>query len=220
MTMQPPGYLRGVRKLTQRHDVLLIADEVATGFGRTGTMFACEQEQVAPDLLCLGKGLTGGYLAMSATLTTSDIFNAFLGRYDESKTLYHGHTYGGNPLAAAAALATLEVFEEEQTLARMPEKVARLTEHLARIAELPQVGDVRHHGLMCGIELVQDRVTKTPYDWKERRGMHACRVALEQGVFLRPLGNVVVIMPPLSITLEELDQIMLAAEAGIMAATK
>jgi len=220
MTMQPPGYLRGVRELTQRYGVLLIADEVATGFGRTGTMFACEQEHVAPDLLCLGKGLTGGYLAMSATLATTEIFNAFLCRYDESKTLYHGHTYGGNPLAAAAALATLEVFEEENTLARIPEKVARLEEHLARIAQLPHVGDVRHRGLMCGIELVQDRAAKTPYDWKERRGMQACRVALERGVFLRPLGNVVVIMPPLSITLDELDQILLAAEAGIVAATQ
>jgi adenosylmethionine-8-amino-7-oxononanoate aminotransferase len=209
-----------VRELTRRYDVLLIADEVATGFGRTGTMFACLQEDVSPDLLCVGKGLTGGYLAMSAALATTEIFEAFLGRYDEARTLFHGHTYGGNPLAAAAALATLDVFEEEQTLAQMPEKVARLEEHLARIARLPHVGDSRHRGLMCGIELVQDLTTKTPYDWKERRGMRACRVALERGVFLRPLGNVVVIMPPLSITLDELDQIMLAAEAGIVAATQ
>ena len=220
ITMQPPGYLRGVRELTRRYNVLLIADEVATGFGRTGTMFACEQEEVAPDLLCLGKGLTGGYLAMSATLATREIFEAFLGRYDQSKTLYHGHTYGGNPLAASAALATLDIFEKEQTLARLPEKVARLEEHLARIARLPHVGDARNRGLMCGIELVQDRDAKTPYDWKERRGMKACQVAIERGVFLRPLGNVVVIMPPLSITLAELDQIMLAAEAGIVAATQ
>jgi adenosylmethionine-8-amino-7-oxononanoate aminotransferase len=182
-------------------------------------MFACQQEHVSPDLMCLGKGLTGGYLAMSAVLATGDIFQAFLGRYDEAKTLFHGHTYGGNPLAAAAALATLDVFKEEQTLARMPETVARLESHLARIARLPHVGDVRHRGLMCGIELVRDRAAKTPYDWQERRGMQACRVALDHGVFLRPLGNVVVIMPPLSITLDELDQIMLAAEAGIVAAT-
>lgn len=220
MAVQPPDYLRGVRELTRRYDVLLIADEVATGFGRTGTMFACQQEDVAPDILCLGKGLTGGYLAMSATLATTEIFEAFLGRHDQSKTLYHGHTYGGNPLAAAAALGTLDVFEEEQTLARLPEKISRLEEHLARIARLPHVGDARHRGLMCGIELVQDGEAKTPYDWKERRGMQACRVAIERGVFLRPLGNVVVIMPPLSITLDELDQIMLAAEAGIVAATQ
>ncbi|MCE9556709.1 MAG: adenosylmethionine--8-amino-7-oxononanoate transaminase [Planctomycetes bacterium] len=219
ITMQPPGYLRGVRELTQCYNVLLIADEVATGFGRTGTMFACQQEDVAPDILCLGKGLTGGYLAMSATLATTEIFEAFLGPYEQSKTLYHGHTYGGNPLAAAAALATLEVFEEEQTLAHLPEKIARLEEHLVRIAKLPHVGDARHRGLMCGIELVHDRDTKAPYDWKERRGMAACRVAIEHGVFLRPLGNVIVIMPPLSISLDELDQIMLAAEAGIVAAT-
>ncbi|MCE9546303.1 MAG: adenosylmethionine--8-amino-7-oxononanoate transaminase [Planctomycetia bacterium] len=220
MALQPPGYLAGVCELARQHDVLLIADEVATGFGRTGTMFACEQEQVVPDLMCLGKGLTGGYLAMSATLASDEVYRAFLGSYADAKTLYHGHTFGGNPLAAAAALATLDVFEEEQTLARLPEKIARLGEHLARIAQHPHVGDARQRGLMAGIELVSDRTKREPYPWTERRGMRACQRALDRGVFLRPLGNVVVIMPPLSITLDELDQILLAAEEGIVTATE
>ena len=219
MVMHPAGYLSGVRELTRRYDVLLIADEVATGFGRTGTLFACEQEDVSPDILCLGKGITGGYLPMSATLGSDEIWSAFLGRYDEAKTFFHGHTYGGNPLAAAAALATLDLFEEEQTLAGLPTKIDRMAEHLGRFAEHPHVGSVRQRGMMVGIELVQDRETKTPYPWQERRGYRVCDHALTEGVWLRPLGNVVVLMPPLSITLEELDRVLLAAEAGIDIAT-
>jgi adenosylmethionine-8-amino-7-oxononanoate aminotransferase len=220
MIVHPPGYLRGVRELTRRYDVLLIADEIAVGFGRTGRMFACEHEQVTPDLLCLGKGLTGGYLPMAATLATERIWQAFLGEYAESRTFFHGHTFGGNPLCAAAALASLEVFEREQTLARLPAKIERLTEHLTRIAQHPQVGDVRQRGLIAGIELVRDRSTKEPYPWTEKRGMRACDHALSEGVWLRPLGNVVVIMPPLSITLDELDRICIAAERGIDQATR
>jgi len=219
MIMHPTGYLRGVRELTRCYGVLLIADEVAVGFGRTGTMFACEQEEVSPDFLCLAKGLTAGYLPMAATLTTGEVWNAFLGDYSESKTFFHGHTYGGNPLAAAVALASLDIFQEERTLEQLPPKIARLAEHLQRIARLPHVGNVRQRGLMVGIELVRNRATKEPFDWAERRGMKACEHARSRGVWLRPLGNVVVIMPPLSITLEELDQIALAAEAGIVAAT-
>ena len=220
MVTHPPGYLRGVRELTQKYGVLLIADEVAVGFGRTGTLFACEQEGVVPDLLCLAKGITGGYLPLSATLATSEIWNAFLGSYADSKTFFHGHTYGGNPLAAAAAMATLDVFEQEQTLARLPEKIARLADHLARIADLPHVGDVRQRGLIAGIELVRDKSTAEPFAWQEQRGIAACQHATrEHGVWLRPLGSVVVIMPPLSVTLEELDRICLAAEAGIRHAT-
>ena len=220
MLLHPPGFLAGVREITRRHGVLLIADEVAVGIGRTGTMFACEQEQVVPDCLCLAKGLTGGYLPLAATMATDEVWRAFLGNYEESRTFFHGHTYGGNPLGAAVALATLDVFEEEQTLAAMRPKVERLAEHLARIGRHDHVADVRQRGLMAGIELVQDKAAKTPYPWSEQRGIRACRHALSHGVWLRPLGNVVVILPPLAITLEELDRICLAAEAGILQATR
>ncbi len=219
MITHPAGYLRGVRELTRQYDVLLIADEVATGFGRTGKLFACEHEAVTPDLLCLGKGLTGGYLPMSATLATNEIWQAFLGSYAQGKTFYHGHTYTGNPLAAAVGLATLDVFDQEQTLLQLPPKIDRLAQHLARLASHPHVGDVRQCGLMAGIELVRDRPTRDPYPWAEKRGYRVCEYARTAGVWLRPLGNVIVIMPPLAITLEELDRICLAVERGIVAAT-
>ncbi len=219
MLMHPPGFLRGVREITRQYNVLLIADEVAVGIGRTGRMFACEAEGVTPDFLCLAKGLTGGYLPLAATLTTDEVYQAFLGTYEESKTFFHGHTYGGNPLGAAAALATLEVFEEERTLDRLPAKIACLGEHLARIAQHPHVGDVRQCGLIAGIELVRDRATKEPYPWPERRGQRVCDQALTEGVWLRPLGNVVVIFPPLATSLAELDRICGAVERGIAKAT-
>ncbi len=219
MVIHPPGYLRGVRELTRKYDVLLIADEVAVGFGRTGKMFACEHEGVAPDLLCLGKGLTGGYLPMSAVLATDEIWRAFLGSYAESKTFFHGHTYGGNPLCAAAGLATLDVFDEERTLERLRPKMARLGEHLARLAELPHVGNVRQLGMMGAVELVRDVAAKEPYPWQERRGHRVCEHALGEGVWIRPLGNVVVILPPLSISIEQLDRIAGAIERGIQTAT-
>jgi len=219
MVTHPPGFLRGVRELTRRHGVLLIADEVAVGMGKTGKMFACEHEGVTPDFMCIAKGLTGGYLPLAATLTSDEIYGAFLGRYEESKTFFHGHTYGGNPLGAAVALATLEVFEEERTLENLQPKIARLAEHLARIARLPHVGDVRQQGIMAGIELVKDRDTKEPYPWAEKRGIRVCQHARTHGVWLRPLGNVVVIMPPLAIALDELDRICTSAERGITAAT-
>jgi adenosylmethionine-8-amino-7-oxononanoate aminotransferase len=215
----PPGFLRGVRELTRKYGVLLIADEVAVGMGRTGKMFACEHDGVVPDFLCLAKGLTGGYLPLAATLTTDEVYRAFLGRYEESKSFFHGHTYSGNPLGAAAALATLEILEEEQTLENLSPKIARLVKHLARIAELPHVGDVRQRGLIAGIELVRDRATKEPYPWAEKRGIRVCQHALEQGVWLRPLGNVIVIMPPLAISMEEIDRIAAAVERGIELAT-
>ena len=220
MVIHPAGYLRGVRQLTRRYDVLLIADEVAVGMGRTGTMFACQQEDVVPDFLCLAKGLTGGYMPLAATLTTGEIWRAFLGTHAESKAFFHGHTYGGNPLGAAVALAVLDVFDEEGTLERLPEKIARLQSHLARLTRHPHVGDVRQRGLMAGVELVQDKATKTAYPWEEKRGIRVCDHARGEGVFLRPLGNVIVIMPPLAITIDELDRIMEAIEHGIVAATK
>ncbi len=215
MIMHPPGYLRGARQLTKKHDVLLIADEVAVAFGRTGKMFACQHEGVTPDLLCLAKGLTGGYLPLAATLATDEIYQAFLGNYAESKTFFHGHTYGGNPLGAAAALASLDIFQEEKTLENLKPKIARLAEHLARISNLPHVGHVRQCGLIGAIELVRDKTTKEPYPWAEKRGLRVCDYARTEGVLLRPLGNVIVIMPPLSITLEQLDKILVTAEMGI-----
>jgi adenosylmethionine---8-amino-7-oxononanoate aminotransferase len=219
MITHPPGFLRGVRELTTKYGVLLIADEVAVGMGRTGKMFACEHEGVSPDFLCLAKGLTGGYLPLAATLTTDEVYSAFLGRYEDSKSFFHGHTYSGNPLGAAAALATLDVFEEETTLENLQPKIARLSEHLQRIAEHPHVGDVRQRGLIAGIELVRDRQTKEPYPWAEKRGIRVCQHALTEGVWLRPLGNVIVIMPPLAISIAELDRICMAVERGITAAT-
>jgi adenosylmethionine-8-amino-7-oxononanoate aminotransferase len=182
-------------------------------------MFACEQEDVSPDFLCLGKGLTGGYVALSATLTTGPIWRAFLGSHSESKTFFHGHTYGGNPLAASVALATLDLFREERTLVKLGAKITRLRGHMQRISEHPNVGDVRQLGLIAGAELVRDRDTREPYPWAERRGQRVCQHALAEGVWLRPLGNVVVIMPPLAITIEELDRICLAVERGICKAT-
>ncbi len=220
MIMHPQGYLRGVRELTRKYDVLMIADEVAVGFGRTGKMFACEHEKVTPDLLCLAKGLTGGYMPMAATLATSDIWEAFLGTYEDSKTFYHGHTYGGNPLAAAAALATLDIFEDEKTLLQLQPKIARLAEHLARLAALPHVGNVRQCGFIAAVELVRDVSSKEPYPWQDRRGLRVCEHALTEGVWIRPLGNVVVIMPPLAISMDQLDTIAGAIERGIRSAIR
>jgi adenosylmethionine-8-amino-7-oxononanoate aminotransferase len=217
--VHPAGYLRGVRELTKKHDILLILDEVATGFGRTGTMFACQQEQVSPDILCLAKGLTAGYLPMAATVTTDRIWEAFLGTHAERRTFFHGHTYGGNPLAAAVGLESLNVFRDERLLEQLPAKIDRLREHAERIATLDHVGDVRQCGLTVGFDLVADKDSRKPFPWQEQRGMRACLAARRHGALLRPLGDVVVIMPPLSITLDELDQLAFATEHGIRAAT-
>ena len=219
MLMHPPGFLAGVRRLATKYDVLLIADEVAVGFGRTGKLFACEHEQVSPDLLCLAKGLTGGYLPMAATLATTELWQAFLGRYDEAKTFFHGHTYGGNPLGAAVALASLDVFEEERTLERVAARADQLEVRLAKFAEHTHVGSVRQRGLIAGIELVKDRASNTPYGWTVKRGQRVCDAARERGVLLRPLGNVVVLMPPLAISEAELDCICDAVGYGIDVAT-
>ncbi len=215
LIMHPPGYLRGVGELTRKYDVLLIADEVAVGFGRTGRMFACEHEQVTPDLICLAKGISGGYLPLAATLTTDKIWQAFLGDYRESKTFFHGHTYAGNPLACAVALASLEVFEQERTIDAMQPKIARLGEHLGRIAKLPHVGDVRLRGLMGAVEIVKDPETKQPFPWEDRHGARICERARAEGVLVRPLGDVIVIMPPLAISIDEIDTIAGAVETAI-----
>jgi adenosylmethionine-8-amino-7-oxononanoate aminotransferase len=211
--VQPPGYLRAVRELCDAHGVLLICDEVATGFGRTGTMFACEQEGVEPDLMCVAKGLTGGYLPLAATLTTERVYEGFLGAFEEFKTFFHGHTFTGNPLACAAALATLEVFEEERTLERLQPKIALLAELLeTHVAPHPAVREIRRCGTMVGIELgffpVADRV-----------GHQVTLAARQRGAIVRPLGDVVVLMPPLSITEAELRRLVEITGAAIGEAT-
>jgi adenosylmethionine-8-amino-7-oxononanoate aminotransferase len=206
--LQPPGYLRAVRGLCNRYDVFLICDEVATGFGRTGTMFACEHEDVSPDLLCVGKGLTGGYLPLAATLATARVYEAFLGEYEDLKTFFHGHTYTGNPLACAAAIATLETFEQERTLERLPAKISLLEQLLEDlIRPLSHVGEIRQKGLMCGIELV-DAPSNEPYDASLRMGHHVILAARSRGAIIRPLGDVVIVMPPLSIAADELEELV------------
>ncbi len=220
MITQPPGYLSRVRELCDRYGVLMIADEVATGFGRTGTMFACGQEGVTPDIMCLAKGITGGYLPLAATLTTNRIYEGFLADYSEMKTFFHGHTYTGNPLACAAALASLDIFEKEKTLENLKPKVGLLGERLGKIARLRHVGEVRQRGFMAGIELVKDKKTKEPYPLSEKRGVRAILEARKRGVILRPLGNVIVIMPPLSITEKQLGRLLSVTYTSIREATK
>jgi adenosylmethionine---8-amino-7-oxononanoate aminotransferase len=215
MIVHPEGYLKGLRELTREHGTLLIADEVAVGFGRTGSLFACEIEGVSPDFLCLAKGLTGGYMPLAATLTTEEVYSAFHGTSIEGKTFYHGHTFAGNPLGSAVALASLRVFDEERTLENLPPKVARLAERLAKLADRPNVGDVRQKGLIAGIELVEDKATKAPFPWSSQVGARVCRDARSSGLLLRPLGDVIVIMPPLSISVEELDWLMDVVESSI-----
>jgi adenosylmethionine-8-amino-7-oxononanoate aminotransferase len=209
--VQPPGYLRRVRELTERHGVFLICDEVATGFGRTGTMFACEQERVAPDFLCLGKGLTGGYLPLAATLTTQRVYDGFLGAPEEGRTFFHGHTFTGNPLACAAALASLEAFESEGTLVRLQPKIRLFGELLTELGDLPEVAEVRGRGLMAGIDLGQ-------HDPALRLGHRVSLEAQERGAIVRPLGDVVVLMPPLSIDQLELRRLIEIVAASVEAA--
>ena len=209
MLVHPPGYLRQVRELCDEFGVLLICDEVATGFGRTGTMFACEQEGVAPDLMCVAKGITGGYLPLAATLATEAVYESFLGEVSEGKAFYHGHTYTGNPLACAAALATLDVFEEERTLERLAPKIALLGDLLAEHVEpLPAVAEVRRRGTMTGIDLTGAAPAEA------RLGHQVVLAARRRGAIVRPLGDVVVLMPPLAIEESELRRLIeIVAEA-------
>jgi adenosylmethionine---8-amino-7-oxononanoate aminotransferase len=209
--VQPMGYLRAARELCDRHGVLLICDEVATGFGRTGTMFACEQEGVTPDLMCLAKGITGGYLPLAATLTSEEIYEGFLGSYEEFRTFFHGHTYTGNPLACAAALASLDIFEQERTLERLQPKIALLEELLAEVAAMPEVAEVRQKGFMVGIDLGD-------HDDSLRMGHRVTVEARKRGAFIRPLGNTVVLMPPLSISEDELRQLVAIARSSVATA--
>ena len=208
MIPQPAGYLRRIRELTAKYNVLLIADEVATGFGRTGTMFACQHEGITPDLMAISKGLTGGYMPLAATLTTDEIYRAFLGRYDEFKTFFHGHSYTGNPLGCAVALANLGVFRREKTLARMSPKIRAMARALKSVKELAHVGDIRQRGLMVGIELVRDPKTKEPYPLGAKVGHRVAATARANGLIIRPIGDVVVLLPPLSTSMKELRRMV------------
>jgi adenosylmethionine---8-amino-7-oxononanoate aminotransferase len=208
MITQPPGYLKRIRALCTQYDVLLIADEVATGFGRTGKMFACEHEGVSPDLMAISKGLTGGYMPLAATLTTDEIYQAFLGRYDEFKTFFHGHSYTGNPLGCAVALANLEVFKKEQVLRSVRSKIRDVKTLLGRFSALPHVGDIRQQGLMIAIELVRDKETREPFLLAARIGHRVAAAARERGLLIRPLGNVIALIPPLSVSKSELARMV------------
>jgi len=221
MWNQPEGYLPALRELSQRHGTLLVCDEVATGFGRTGRMFAVEHEGVEPDLLCLGKGITGGYLPLAATLASEQIFSAFLAPYERFEAFFHGHTYTGNPLACAVAIANLDVFQSEGVIERTQNRARQLAGLLAERTEgLAHVGDIRQLGLMVGIELVRDRTSRTPYDPAERIGVRAIQEARRHGVILRPLGNVIILMPPLSIASDELETLVRVASDAIEVATR
>lgn len=208
MIVWPKGILKRLRELCDKYNILLIADEVATGFGRMGKMFACQDENVTPDLMCLAKSLTGGYLPLAATLSTQKIFDGFLFDYKEQKAFFHGHTYTGNPLGCAAALANLEIFEREKTLEQLAPKIKFLSSRLQSFYNLRHVGHVRQKGFMAGIELVKDKHTKNPYAWEERMGVRVCQEVRKKGVILRPLGNVIVLMPPLVIHSKDLDRLL------------
>lgn len=204
MVFHPQGFLKGLRELADRHNTLLIADEIAVGIGKTGKMFACEHESVTPDFLCLGKGLTGGYLPLSCVLTTDRVWDAFLGDVSQGKTFYHGHTFGGNPLAAAAAHATLDLFETENTLANVESNSRYLKNLLDDLAELPNVANPRVFGMIAAFDLVANKESMEPYPAEERRGVQLCRKLLDYGIWMRPLRDTIVIVPPLSATQEEL----------------
>ena len=211
----PRGYLARLRDLTSKYEVLLILDEVATGFGRTGKMFACQHENVSPDIMTVAKSITGGYLPLAATLTTKKIFDAFLGDYKECKTFFHGHTYTGNPLGCAAAIACLDIFEKERTIENLKPKIEYLTSQLDTLKDMVNVGDIRQAGMMVGIELVRNRDTKDAFLWEEKAGARVSSRARHYGVILRPLGNVIVIMPPLSISIKEICHIIESVRSSI-----
>ena len=218
MRVWPAGTLRTLRAWCDRHGVLLILDEVMTGFGRTGTMFACEQEGVRPDFLCLAKGLTGGYLPLAATLTTERIHAAFLGEYRERKTFFYGHSYTGSALGCAAALASLAIFREEDVLTRIRMRIERFAHLLeSRLAPLAHVAEIRRCGLMAGIELMADPGAGRAFPWEAQTGARVCVAAREHGLLTRPIGDTLVLMPPYCVSEEELARMVEALRRGIVA---
>ena len=208
MIVHPEGYLSCAKELCEKYNVLFVADEIMVGFGRTGKMFACNHENVTPDIMALSKGINGGYMPLAVTLTTDEIYNAFIGDYGEQKTFFHGHTYTGHPLACAAALASLDIFEDEKVIEGLQPKIRLLKERLERFTNLNSVGDIRQSGLVAGIELVRNKETKEPYAWEEKIGIKVCFEARQRGLITRPLDNVIVIMPPLSINTSQLNRLM------------
>ena len=216
MRIYPPVYLRRLRDLCSRFEVHYIADEIAVGFGRTGKMFANEHAGVAPDMMCLSKGITGGYLPLSVTLTTEEIYRAFYDDYSTMKAFLHSHSYTGNPLACALAVETMKVFEEEKILESLPTRTAVLDRWADLFAALPHVGEFRRFGMVAAVELVENKEGKTPFPWQERRGWAVFRRALTKGALLRPLGNVVYFMPPLTISSQELERLLEIAFESIV----
>lgn len=208
MIIFPPGYLKKIRGLCTKYNVLLIADEVATGFGRTGLMFACEHEAVSPDIMAIAKGITGGYMPLAATLVRKEIYNAFLGEYGEFKTFFHGHSYTGNPLGCAAAIASLEIFEKEDVLDNMQPKIDLFKKLLSFMKNHPHIGEIRQKGLIAGVELVKEKVRRTQYPLEQKVGIRTCMEARNMGLLLRPIGNVIILMPPLSITKSEIKKML------------
>lgn len=220
MLISPQGFLKELSVLANRWKTLLIVDEVMTGFGRTGKMWACEHEAVTPDLLCTAKGLAGGYLPLAATLATDEIYNAFLGEYRDLKTFFHGHTFTGNPLACAVALENIAIFERENLLSRLQSTIEHFRNRLQEFYRLPQVGDVRVCGLAAGVELMKNPDTDMPYPFEEKVGIRVCKEALSRGAILRPLVNTIVLMPPLQISISELDALLDIVYASIETVTK
>jgi len=221
MWSQPVGYVKALSEICRKNRILFILDEVATGFGRTGKMFACDNEGVSPDILCLAKGITGGYLPLAATLTTEEIFSAFLGEYGEYKSFFHGHTYTGNPLGCAVALANLELFRKEKILEKMQPKIVYLKRRLEKeFLPLAHVGDVRQWGFMVGIELVEDKAALKAYPSARRVGHRVTREARKKGIIIRPLGDVIVLMPPLTMSEEELKNLLDVTRKSIRAVTE